>query len=1466
MATWVVTTFTVTGSPTADSNAEYGVTINESAPGDFDPAGVTGVSLTSLLATGSGFDGGASGDEWHAGSATNGDQTVQLFITGQNSALATNVATVANDQANAASDNVQKQAVSTAGSGGTIATNASTAQWEGARLVLSDTAPIIWFEYVKVKGGDASAITFDSASLTITYTPASPSEDVSVAITSSVSATDAQTFAYDETGRSVAITGGVTVTDTGTFSYDETGRTVAITAGVTVTDTAPVGAVTLTYDSTEPYQDSYIYTPDKAGWDSFTDLDLRVRIQIDGNYTVAGDTRLLLVDRYGGDGSGGTTPEEQFLLSWDGFDERIQFAWRDSGGTETVQTSPTTGLAPSAGDIFDIRIAMDVDVSGINYNLEFFTRTNSGNALTSDTGWTSAGTRTGSVTSFQATDQPIIIYNAGTSNHGDVKVLGVVAYDGTDNTGTLLLDPNFEDGTQTADNGETFIDTVGNPWYLSGSADWGLRTTPVPLPFIERFDNAQNGDGWRTTRWPTQTVEGSASAYLDIQSGKGHGLAGTTTDDFALAAANVIDTQDSEGRIRIEPVTADVNQWIYVVLRSSGDYAAANAGRPATAYYFRFALQSAAQESVDYLFRRLSDSESQALAPTAGQALSTWTGGGNVDRNAGEPFYFRWEVEDNGSNVDFRIKVWDADAPEPDGWATYSDTSPGALLGTAGEFALLFRTFNGGNTVEGRVDDIYFDALQAPQALPVSDDFAGTNGDWPDLRLWEPYKNGTDGAGIIDIQSNKLRLSAADTSGQYATVISRTVDQQNSEALVLIDPSNVGISGNAFFYVMLRSSGDPGTSGRPTTACALKIHVGNTQVGTADRFFRITSGSETAIGTNFGTYRNATEPFYIRMQVEDSGSDVIYRFKGWDAEGSEPGSWQYVLTDTAPGATLGASGKLQLIALDWVTDSTNMDMRVDSVDYTALAGGPTYDETGRTVAITASVSATSQHDGVEPVSVAASSTVAITDAHKGQNEDRTVAVSSTVTATDLQVFAFDETGRSVSITAGVTATDDLARYFDETGRSVAITANLTALDTMSNIENLAVSVTAGVQATSQQDSTESTGVSISSSVQETDRQDSTDALTVAITSSVTATDSVTNSYVEDVAVAVTAGVTATDDYTLHATEDVSVAVSATVTHTEAYTALETILVAVTSSVSATSQHDGVEPVTVAITGGVSVTDQHDTPGAYDETGRVVAVTASVTASSQHDMVEAATVAITGTATATDQGGAAENVTVAIAATVTATDVYTPGQQNYDETGRTVSVTATVGATDTASFVDALTVAATGGVTATDIYTPATITEDVAFGITASVSGTSQHDMVDPGASISIIATVTATDAAGAVTEDVVVAITSSVSAAEVWTQIENGLVPIVGSIDITDLFSIGEVLEVAITGAIVVTDRGDFIDDLAVGIVASVTKTDVWFITLENYPGRGQADPPGRTSNRGEADGTVGIGRARQTT
>lgn len=238
-------------------------------------------------------------------------------------------------------------------------------------------------------------------------------------------------------------------------------------------------------------------------------------------------------------------------------------------------------------------------------------------------------------------------------------------------------------------------------------------SVPLSLPFTDDFTGT-NGDPWDSTKWPTQGGASTVTDAVDIQNNEGRLYAGTSQGGSwaAATAASITSLTDSTGEMRIIPSTTGGNtEWLYVCIRSSGEQQSAQDGRPATTYYFRFLVNGASTQS--YLLRRLSNSEA---------TLDSDILGTNASRNAAEPFYLKWEIEDDASvsgDTDIRYKMWDADGTEPGGWETLTDGSPGALYGTAGVFQLVGRNYTSTAYVDVQVDDVSINALGGAQTIAI---------------------------------------------------------------------------------------------------------------------------------------------------------------------------------------------------------------------------------------------------------------------------------------------------------------------------------------------------------------------------------------------------------------------------------------------------------------------------------------------------------------------------------------------------------------------------------------------------------------------------------------------------------------------------------------------------------------------------------------------------------------------------
>ena len=80
----------------------------------------------------------------------------------------------------------------------------------------------------------------------------------------------------------------------------------------------------------------------------------------------------------------------------------------------------------------------------------------------------------------------------------------------------------------------------------------------------------------------------------------------------------------------------------------------------------------------------------------------------------------------------------------------------------------------------------------------------------------------------------------------------------------------------------------------------------------------------------------------FRIQIEKSGTDWIHRFRCWEYGQSEPGTWTFTHTDTAPGtADDHASGFYGFSAMQWGGTNTDLDLLVDNIVVTDMVAGTT---------------------------------------------------------------------------------------------------------------------------------------------------------------------------------------------------------------------------------------------------------------------------------------------------------------------------------------------------------------------------------------------------------------------------------------------------------------------------------------------------------------------------------------------
>ena len=182
MATWVRNgTGTAPTATDADLVGSYALD-NATAPADFDPAGVTSVQLQWTI-TGSGFGDDSWNDDKGAALVTSGGVELAQFPGGGPTGLKNT------SEANDVTDSTG------------IPTGQTTAAWESAFVRGDGTViPDEWVTWVKTKGPDGSTLAVSSLTVTITYDPATSSEDYSGTATVSHSSATSASGTKQEAG------------------------------------------------------------------------------------------------------------------------------------------------------------------------------------------------------------------------------------------------------------------------------------------------------------------------------------------------------------------------------------------------------------------------------------------------------------------------------------------------------------------------------------------------------------------------------------------------------------------------------------------------------------------------------------------------------------------------------------------------------------------------------------------------------------------------------------------------------------------------------------------------------------------------------------------------------------------------------------------------------------------------------------------------------------------------------------------------------------------------------------------------------------------------------------------------------------------------------------------------------------------------------------------------------------------
>ncbi len=253
-------------------------------------------------------------------------------------------------------------------------------------------------------------------------------------------------------------------------------------------------------------------------------------------------------------------------------------------------------------------------------------------------------------------------------------------------------------------------------------------------------------------------------------------------------------------------------------------------------------------------------------------------------------------------------------------------------------------------------------------------------------------------------------------------------------------------------------------------------------------------------------------------------------------------------TDTPSSAPAGAGWVVSLIAIREVAGGTLFDETGREISVTGTVTGTDqqdHEEAGREVAAVATVAGTDRVDMVEAAELSIAATVTGTDA-KRYVENLTITITSSVTGSDRVDMVeaaevavagtvsgsdrqdHEESSREVTIVSTVTGTDTLAgsAHYDETGREVSGSVTITATDRLDAVENREIEAAATVAASDRLDSVENLtitgvvtidgshswsgaealGIVVIVTVAATDRFDAVDQLQILITATVTATD------------------------------------------------------------------------------------------------------------------------------------------------------------------------------------------------------------------------------------------------------------------------------------------------------------------------------------------------------------------------
>lgn len=379
--------------------------------------------------------------------------------------------------------------------------------------------------------------------------------------------------------------------------------------------------------------------------------------------------------------------------------------------------------------------------------------------------------------------------------------------------------------------------------------------------FSDSFTGA-NGSAW--SGW-TSTPRGGS---ITTQSNAGRMVTGTTAWSYTFAARSSV--TDGDLLLSVTPQSTSAEHYINIFVRSSSNTTINNG------YSFQLSPQSGT-----LLFSRWDNGTETEMD----SATFSFTAGTQYRVR------FRWL----GSSL--RAKIWAASSSEPAGWTVEStDTTYGA----AGYLALSVMTATGARTVD--FDNLAVTDLTAnpgPSGPTLYEPFTGPNGS-------APNGTSTPGAGVVDIQSNKLRIVSATTTG--ATSRWANTGVTDAELTVEVTPTSTDPT---TIDILARSSS--ATSFANGYGVRLIVNTSTIELGkwSSGTFTPAASGSLSFV---------AGVAYRVKFRFE--GTSLKARI--WQTSSAEPGAWHLEAADssvTAAGfvqlaVTTGASPAVRTVLFD----------------------------------------------------------------------------------------------------------------------------------------------------------------------------------------------------------------------------------------------------------------------------------------------------------------------------------------------------------------------------------------------------------------------------------------------------------------------------------------------------------------------------------------------------------------------